>query len=79
MSLPFEDEGKHTGVYLRERKQVPAPQTGTDLGTVPWSGTFLALFLTKKVTAPEEDKAAGYFHARRNEVLLAVFNEVMQT
>lgn len=31
------------------------------------------------MTAPEEDKAAGYFHARRNEALLAALNEVMQT
>lgn len=67
-------------IYRTETRSQPHRQALTEAGgTLPWSGPFLALFLAKKAVGTEEEKAAGYFHASRNEALLVMLNEIMQT
>ena len=80
--LLFEDKGQYTLECIRrtENRSQPHRQALTRAGgTLPWSGPFLALFLTKKVVGTEEERAAGYFHARRNEALLVMLNAITQT
>lgn len=82
MSLLFEDKGQYTPecVYRTENKSQPHRRALTwARGTLPWPGPFLALLPTKKVIGTEEERAAGCFHARRNEALLVMLNEITQT
>lgn len=80
MSLLFEDKRQNTLVciYKRENRPQPHRQALTWAWCLSLEPSWLC-FLPKNVIAPEKERAAGYFHARRNESLLAVLNEVMQT
>lgn len=80
MSLLFEDKRQNTLEYIYKRKNRSQPhgQALTWARCLGLEPSWLC-FLPKKGIAPEKERAAGYFHACRNEVLLAVLNEVMQT
>lgn len=82
VSLLFEDKGQYTleCSHRTENRSQPHRQALTQArGMLPWSGSSPALFLTKKVVSTKEERAAKYFNAHRNEALLVMLNEIIQT